>query len=283
MAIKEYILYFDESQKNGKFFGNFYGGALVSNKDIDFINNALNAKKQELNLFGEIKWSKVSENYLSKYKDMITFFFDFIKQNKIKIRIMFKQSCYICGDLTDSQIDNEYYLLYYQFVKWAFGFEHCNPEKNYIELKFYFDKLPNTPDRNTTFINFVYGLNKMNMFKDNNLHIKFENITEVVSHNHVILQCMDIILGSINFRLNNLHKEVDPITHKRGKKTKAKEELYNLILTNIRFIYPGFNIGVSTGLKSDVRNKWLHPYRHWNFKPNDSIYEKKFTKKFKNE
>ena len=38
--------------------------------------------------------------------------------------------CYIANDLTDNQIDNEYYLLYYQFVKWAFGFENCNPLKN---------------------------------------------------------------------------------------------------------------------------------------------------------
>ena len=37
---------------------------------------------------------------------------------------MFRPVCYIANDLTDNQINNEYYLLYYQFVKWAFGFEN---------------------------------------------------------------------------------------------------------------------------------------------------------------
>lgn len=280
MIKKEYTLYFDESQKNGKFFGNFYGGALVNSKDIDYINATLNAKKQELNLFGEIKWSKVTEEYLDKYKEMITTYFNFIKENKIKIRIMFKPTCFVCNNLSDNQIDNEYYLLYYQFVKLAFGFEYCNPKNEIVNFRFYFDKLPNTPNRNMTFINYIYGLNNLPMFTNNNLHVKSEDITEVISHNHVILQCMDIILGSINFKLNELNKIKDPITHKRGKKTKAKENLYKHILSNIRDIFPNFNIGISTGIKDNWANKWLHPYRHWKFIPNDSIYEPKFTKRF---
>ena len=78
--------------------------------------------------------------------------------------------------------------------------------------------MPNTPNRNNTFIDFVYGLNNVNIFKENNVHIAKENIAEVISHNHVILQCMDVILGSVNFRLNNFHKEKLPNSNKRGKK-----------------------------------------------------------------
>ena len=126
---EEYIIYCDESAKKGKFSGNFYGGAIVSGKDIDNLNKILNSKKQELNLFGEIKWSKVTESYLDKYIDIIDLFFDYIKNSNIKIRIMFKPVCYVAKNLTDNQIDNEYYLLYYQFVKWAFGFENSNPKK----------------------------------------------------------------------------------------------------------------------------------------------------------
>ena len=109
---EEYIVYCDESAKKGKYFGNFYGGAIVNAKQIDELNSVLNKKKQELNLFGEIKWSKVTERYLDKYMEIINLFFDYIKINNIKIRIMFKPICYIANDLTDNQIDNEYYLLY---------------------------------------------------------------------------------------------------------------------------------------------------------------------------
>lgn len=275
---EEYIIYCDESAKKGKYFGNFYGGAITNAAQINQLNNILNSKKEHLKLFGEIKWSKVTENYLDKYIEMMDLFFDCIKKNNIKIRIMFKPVCYIANDLTDNQIDNEYYLLYYQFVKWAFGFENSNPNRNkLISLRFYFDKLPNTPSRNHTFIDFVYNLNKLKMFEDNNIKIERENITEVVSHNHVILQCMDIILGSMNFRLNDLHKEKLPNSRTRGKKTVAKEKLYNHILKRIREIHPNFNIGISTGLHS--WNTWTIPYRHWRFIPNDSTYYTKLTKK----
>ena len=145
---EEYIVYCDESAKKGKYFGNFYGGAIVNAKQINELNAVLNKKKEELNLFGEIKWSKVTESYLNKYIEMMDFFFYYIKIGNIKIRIMFKPVCYIVNNLTDNQIDNEYYLLYYQFVKWAFGFENSNPEKNKeLSIRFYFDKLPNSNRR----------------------------------------------------------------------------------------------------------------------------------------
>ena len=47
-------------------------------------------KKQELNLFGEIKWTKVTANYLNKYLEMMDLYFKFIKEGKIKVRIMFQ-------------------------------------------------------------------------------------------------------------------------------------------------------------------------------------------------
>lgn len=72
---EEYIVYCDESAKNGKYFGNFYGGAIVNSKRIDILNSSLNKKKEELNLFGEIKWSKVTESYLNKYIEIIDLFF----------------------------------------------------------------------------------------------------------------------------------------------------------------------------------------------------------------
>jgi len=127
---EEYIIYCDESAKKGKYFGNFYGGAIVSAKQINKLNTVLNQKKKELNLLGEIKWSKITESYLDKYIEIIDLFFDYIKISNIKIRIMFKPVCYIANHLTDNQIDNEYYLLYYQFVKWAFGFKSSNPLKD---------------------------------------------------------------------------------------------------------------------------------------------------------
>ena len=63
----EYIIYCDESVTDGKYYSDFFGGVLVRSGDFDEIKDTLEAKKQELNLLNEIKWSRVTENYLDKY------------------------------------------------------------------------------------------------------------------------------------------------------------------------------------------------------------------------
>jgi len=42
---KQYLIYADESYKKGKFFSNFYGGALVNFINLEKINNNINNKK----------------------------------------------------------------------------------------------------------------------------------------------------------------------------------------------------------------------------------------------
>ena len=55
---------------------------------IEEVRTILAAKKQALNLFGEVKWSKITVNYHKKYIDLIECFFDLIAASKVKI-----QSC----------------------------------------------------------------------------------------------------------------------------------------------------------------------------------------------
>ena len=90
---------------------------------------------------------------------------------------------------------------------------------------------------------------------------------------------MDIILGAMNFRLNDLHKVKVEGTNKRGKTTIAKEKLYKTILSHIKEIHPYFNIGISTTLNGDYRNLWYDPYRHWRFQTKGSNLDKSLTKK----
>lgn len=274
-------MYFDESDKEGKYFGNFYGGALISSKHLDRTVLELNNKKEELGFRGEIKWQKVTEQYLDKYLEMMTFFFkNYIETNKVKIRIMFTQNCREAKRLTNEQKENEFFILYYHFCKHAFGLQYCNFGGGDTVLKLYFDKLPDTEEKAERFKNYVYDLRHHSIFSDNNIKIKREDIVEVVSHNHIILQCMDIILGATQFRLNNKHKEKPEGSWKRGKRTIAKEKLYKHINKLIRDIYPGFNIGASTGIGESYNNRWNHPYRHWLFIPNEFEYDETKTKNY---
>ena len=262
----EYIIYSDESISNGKYFSDFYGGALVRSIDLIPIVNALNAKKEELNLFQEIKWTKVTSNYLEKYKEIVTTFFQFVAEDKVKLRIMFRQNAQVATNVSKEQRDNSFHLLYYQFIKHAFGLVFSGNEERYLRL--YFDKLPDSAIKNELFLNYIYGLQSLKSFQSANLKIRRDDIAEIISHDHVILQCMDIVLGSMAFRLNDLHKVIPEGEKQRGKKTIAKEELYKHILIQIRKIYPNFNIGITTS-KSPREKIWLLPYRHWKFTPHE--------------
>lgn len=51
----EYILYCDESSSDGPKYSDFFGGCIINSVDLKNVENALNAKKDELNLHGEIK------------------------------------------------------------------------------------------------------------------------------------------------------------------------------------------------------------------------------------
>ena len=86
------------------------------------------------------------------------------------------------------------------------------------------------------------------------------------------MQCLDIVLGAMAFRLNDMHKEKRPDTNRRGKRTIAKEKLYKHINKKIREIRSNFNIGISTGIDGDHQNRFIHVYRHWLFIPSSSRY-----------
>ena len=123
----EYIIYADESTRKGEYFSNFYGGILVRSVDLEPAQIAIRQKAQSVNLTGEIKWTKVTAHYLEKYVAVMDIFFDFVQADKIKYRLMFTQNRFVPQGLTREQRENEYFLLYYQFIKHAFGLQYANP------------------------------------------------------------------------------------------------------------------------------------------------------------
>jgi hypothetical protein len=275
----EYIIYCDESVKKGAFCSNFYGGALIRSADLDRIKNAIAAKKKELNLFGEIKWRKVSPNYLDKYKDLIAYFFSFVATDQIKVRIMFTQNVHVPVGLTKEQIEDTYFILYYHFLKFAFGLTHSNKTGSPIRLRLLLDQLPDTKEKASKFKSYLLSLPKNPQFRQAKIFLTEQDIADVISHDHDILQCLDVVLGSIQFRLNNLHKAKPAGKKRRGNVTKAKHKLYQHINQLIRDIYPKFNIGITTGTAAGLSDRWTQPYRHWLFVPSQSEFDSSLTKK----
>jgi hypothetical protein len=108
---KEYVIYCDESESKGSYFSNFYGGVLVRSSDLIGTVALLEHRKAELNLHREIKWQKVTATYLDKYCALMDAFFDLVKRDKIKVRVMFTQNRYVAQDLEPYHREHEYFLL----------------------------------------------------------------------------------------------------------------------------------------------------------------------------
>ncbi|GBR74360.1 protein DUF3800 [Candidatus Termititenax aidoneus] len=262
----EYFVWCDESDSKGKFYSNFYGGVLVKSKDFNYVRSKLMVTKIENNFHGEIKWQKVSVNYLEKYIKAIDVFFDLIKKDFVKVRIMFTHNNVLPKNHSDFYKENEFFLLYYQFIKHAFGLANSNASNQDINLRVYFDRLPNSAEKGNSFKGYIRGLNKNKHFREARIKIKEENIVDVVSHQHDLIQFLDIILGSMAFYLNEKYKELNPLTNQPGRKTLAKEKLCQHILKRINEICPNFSIGTTTSIEQPD-SWWQDKYRHWCFEP----------------
>lgn len=200
---------------------------------------------------------------------MVDAFFDLIESGKLKVRIMFQQNRFKARGLTDYHREHHFFLLYYQFLKSAFGLRYAGQElpAEVVHLELLFDWLPDKVEKNKLFKRYIFGLQYLPMFIESNIRIREDAIMEVDSHRHILLQCLDMVLGAMAFRLNEMHKEKEPGKRLRGKRTIAKERLYKHILGRVRQLRPNFNIGISTSLDGEVRNLWRYSYRHWRFQP----------------
>lgn len=267
------IIYCDESDDKGEFFSHFYGGALIRASDQEGVSRLLNEKKAALNIQAEMKWDRVTGPYKDKYIDFIRYYFEFIKAGRIKIRIMFTQNINQARGLTDEHIGNDYFLLYYQFVKHAFGLRYCNGNHDNTDVSLLLDDVPQTSAKFALFKDYMSSLSAFPIWRQAKVSIRKQDITSVNSKAHPILQGLDIILGSIQSRLNEKHTRPPKPRARRSKRAFAKEAVYKAIKDEIWSIYPNFNIGTSTACAGGVEERWSHPYRHWLFKSNNSVQD----------
>lgn len=160
------------------------------------------------------------------------------------------------------------FLLYYQMIKHAFGIQHSNP--NALDRVYFSILLDDVSDSDAKYEYFrgkLSGITDLAPFRGSNTFIPRAQIGQVDSKQHNIPQGLDIVLGSMYFRLNDLQKSKPEGAHRRGRRTIAKEALDKEINRQIRQGYPNFNIGASTGTANGLSDRWSHNYRHWRFRP----------------
>lgn len=266
---RELVIFGDESTKAGPIYSNFFGGAAVESHHLAEVEERLNGIRESVRLTAEVKWQKVTAQYLDRYVAFVDEVFDLLEERKLKMRVMFTQNIFVATGLERYHYENQFQILYYHFVKHAFGLQHASDGVTPVRVRFYLDKLPVPPHEASIFKAFIHSLERDRVIRRARILIPLDQIAEVDSHDHVTLQAVDVVLGAMQFRLNHRHREKPPGERIRGKKTRAKEALYKHINRRIQVLYPNFNIGVTTGHPNGREDRWNHPYRHWKFVPSN--------------
>jgi hypothetical protein len=279
MPDKRYIIFCDESDDKGRFYSNFYGGALIEASKQQAIHAELQLVKDGLNIFtGEMKWERITEPYAEKYIAFVHAVFDIVERGDMKLRIMFTQNRNR-PILEEYQIGNDYFLLYYQFLKHAFGLQHSVPEGSTASAQILLDDVPANAEKFEQFKQYLSSLSTFPKWSRAGFSIAYEDITDVDSKKHNIMQALDVVLGSMQSRLNEKHTKPVPPAKRRSKRAKAKEKVYKAIKDRVFALYPNFNVGVSTATLEGPHMRFEHPYRHWLFVPSNAEIDPQRTKK----
>jgi hypothetical protein len=277
---KEYTLFCDESDRRGRFFSNFYGGVRVPASSLLEVEHTLASCKARLGLNSEIKWEKVGPGIVERYETFITVFFDQLAARRAVMRVMFTQNARVPVGLSNEQLSESYYLLYYQFLKHGFGLTLMPPHATPPRVRIYLDEIGDTREQISRFRGYLAGLaSNKSIRAAGGIILEEAAITEVRSHDHIIMQALDVVLGSATFRLNNKHLDRAAGQIGPGKRTVAKERLYKHILSEIKRVTgkAGFNVGISTGA-TYPGGRWHDPYLHWLFVPAQHRFDDSFTK-----
>ncbi|MEY2491681.1 MAG: hypothetical protein QOH24_632 [Verrucomicrobiota bacterium] len=263
---KEYWIFCDESVQEGSKFSNCFGGVIVPAARYPGVENRLRIAKAEIGFLKELKWQRVTEQWRQGYERMITSFFDVIRTGDVRMRVMFRASD-IRETQSRAQRDESYFKLYYQFIKHAFGLAQVPDRRDGTRLRLFFDQFPHTKEKVTQFKGFLGALPDAAAVRHAKLQLSPDHVTEVDSKEHVLLQCVDVVLGAMAFRLNDMHLVKPEGKRSRGKRTVAKDRLYRHTLAEICTLKPAFNPKISTATEPYPEGRWSMPYRHWLFVP----------------
>lgn len=199
------FIWLDESDRRGELYSNFYGGIMIHSLHHREVMERMKSCVKEAGINDEIKWQKVNEYHYEKYIKVVDELFDLLHERKIKIRIFFRHNQYIPLRLTDEERKADYQMLYYQFIKYAFGHPFAK-EGELDSMTLYLDAIPLRQIEREEFISHIRSLANDHSLKKKGLKIAEDGIVEVDSKQHLPLQFMDVILGAMCFKLNEKDK-----------------------------------------------------------------------------
>lgn len=180
---KTFNIYCDESchieNDHKKFM--FLGSTSVAYNQVKFHTVQINELKKKHRFYGEIKWSKVSKSKLRFYLELVDYFF----ATDLQFRGVGVQKSKINAGAFDLSYDDFYYRMYYSLLN-----HNINTTYNYnvyLDIK---DTLS------------AYKVNKLKEVLNTKFGV-FRNVQNIRSHESIIMQITDFMMGAISYLHNN--------------------------------------------------------------------------------
>lgn len=184
---KTFNIYCDESchieNDHKKFM--FLGSVSSAYNQVKLHTENINDLKKKHNFYAEIKWSKVSKSKLRFYLDLVDYFF----ATDLQFRTVGVEKSKINNDAFNQDYDDFYYKMYYYLLN--HNLSSLYKYNVYLDIK---DTLS------------AYKVNKLKDILNTKFGV-FRNVQNIRSHESIIMQMADFLMGAISYLHNDENQQ----------------------------------------------------------------------------
>lgn len=275
MAI--YEIWADEAWTHGGPIPNrywcFFGGVMGPQPDIERLDKEVAKIAAMYKLGGEIAWAGLRGKNLPAYRALVDSFVDLLRRTDLHYRQVFLDRRLVrvneSGTVDPIADLDVQYLIYYQFLKHAFGLRYLprapNGERHRILIRLD-DHSSKTHKQKLE--EFVVMLASTLNRPDLDIGVKF-----LSSEDAYRLQICDLMIGAAGSYGNKDYMRREPGQRGMKPRQKVRLDMAKYVYNKLRDLdrqergSGAFNWFESTGLNGDIRNLMNYKMRIWKFKP----------------
>jgi hypothetical protein len=163
----------------------FLGSISSAYNQVKLHTVQINELKRKHNFYAEIKWAKVSQSKRHFYSELIDYFF----ATELKFRVVGIEKAKINNDIYGQTYDDFYYKMYYQLLN------------HKIDSRYSYNVYPDIKD--------TLSACKIRRLREilNTKHGVFRNVQNIRSHESLLLQFADFLMGAISYYNNDAQKQ----------------------------------------------------------------------------
>lgn len=163
----------------------FLGSVSVAYNQLKGITERIRELKKKHHFYGEIKWTNVSKSKFRFYEELVRYFFE----TELKFRAVGIEKAKIRAQAFDKTYDDFYYTMYYYLLNYKINTLYSY--NVYLDIK---DTLSAAKvNKLKTILNTKFGV--------------FRNVQNIRSHESIIMQLTDFLMGAISYLHNDKEKK----------------------------------------------------------------------------